>query len=290
MITIARAARAARAGRAELSARAFDMPTIARLAQRRHVLCVGDSHVLVFDHVRVAGVWFKAFTVEGATASGIMNPHSVTRAFPLLRERLDRAPRWQHVVVCLGEVDCGFVIWHRAQRHGLSIDEQLETTLNSYVAFLRAIKEASFASLSVLSAPLPTITDDSSVRGEVANLRRHVTATQRQRTGLTRRFNERLRRRVAGEGVGFIDATSGQLDARTEVIDRRLIRDGGDHHLRDEPYAALIADAWIEHARAEASPADGPSVESLQRRVQIEPLGQPHLPLVLLDPAPDLPD
>jgi hypothetical protein len=192
----------------------------------------------------MSGLWFRTFMVEGATASGILNPNSSTHAFPLFTERLARAQRWQHVVVCLGEVDCGFVIWHRAQRHGLSIAEQLDQTLNSYVAFLRRARERGFASLSVLSVPLPTITDNPSQRGEVASLRSEIEATQRERTALTLHFNDELRRRAKSEAIGFIDATSSQLDPHTGVIDRSLVRGQLDHHLREEPYAALIARAF----------------------------------------------
>jgi len=190
------------------------------------------------------GVWFRTFMVQGATASGIENPNSATNASTLFTERLARAQTWQHVLVCLGEVDCGFVIWYRSERHGLRIDDQLDATLNSYITFLRRIEERAFASLSVLSAPLPTITDHPSQRGEVANLRKEITATQRERTDLTLRFNHELQQRVANENIVFIDSTSSQLDPQTGTIDRSLVRGELDHHLRDEPYAALIARAF----------------------------------------------
>jgi hypothetical protein len=138
------------------------------------------------------------------------------------------------------------LIWHRAQRHGLSVDDQLDATLKSYLTFLLQVKSRAFASLKVLSVPLPTITDYPSEWGEVANLRKEITATQRERTDLTLRFNRELRRRVADEGMGFIDATSGQLDRRTELIDQSLVQSHLDHHLRNERYAALVARALRE--------------------------------------------
>jgi hypothetical protein len=184
--------------------------------------------------------------VEGATASGVMNPNSVTRGFTLFTERLADARPWQHVVICLGEVDCGFLLWCRAQQNNLSIDEQFDATLKNYLTFLRRAKERAFASLSVLSVPLPTVADYQSYRselGDVANLRKEITATQRERTDLTIRFNHELRQRAASENIGFLDATSSQLDPHTGLIDQSLVRDQIDHHLRDEPYAVLIARA-----------------------------------------------
>lgn len=246
MTVVSKAASVARSAGSRLADQVFDVRAVAQLTRREHVLCIGDSHVSVFDYVGVPDMWFRTSVVEGATASGIMNPNSATGAFTLFTKRLAVARPWQHIVVCLGEVDCGFVIWHRAQRHGLDIEDQLCATLNSYLTFLRQIKELAFASLSVLSVPLPTITDyPSQWGGEVANLRKEITATQRQRTDLTIRFNRELRQLVASEDIGFIDATSDQLDPNTGLIDQSLVRSQlVDHHLREEPYAALIAKAF----------------------------------------------
>jgi hypothetical protein len=113
--------------------------------------------------VAVPGHSLKPFFVDGPTASGVSNPNSVTRSMALFTRRLERAKLWQHVLVQLGEVDCGFVIWHRAERHGISVDEQLERTQGSYVAFLANVLEMGFPHVVVLSAPAPTITDE---RGE----------------------------------------------------------------------------------------------------------------------------
>lgn len=220
----------------------FDSRLVARLARREHVICLGDSHVQVMRHVHVPGFWFRPEPLEGATASGILNPNSKTHAFSTFTERLVRAKPWQHVLLQLGEVDCGFVIWHRAQRHGLSVDEQLQTTLENYEKFIGHIRALGLRSMMVLSAPLPTITDYPSDWGEVANLRKEITATQQERTDLTIRFNDGVARICARLGVRFVDATTDQLDAETGLIAREFVRASTlDHHLADEPYAALIA-------------------------------------------------
>src|ERR1700733_6936613 len=57
--------------RVKLARRAFDSRVGAPVARRRHVLCIGDSHVPPFEHVRLPCVWLRTFVVEGATASGI---------------------------------------------------------------------------------------------------------------------------------------------------------------------------------------------------------------------------
>ena len=122
------------------------------------------------------------------------------------------------MLVQLGEVDCGFVIWHRAQRHGIGIDEQLEQTLDNYEQILTFTRDLGFASVMVMAVPLPTITDYPSMWAEIANLRKEVTASQHERTDLTIRFNEHLRERCARLGLVFVDSAGDQLDPGTQLV------------------------------------------------------------------------
>ncbi len=227
----------------------FNRRGLARARGREHVLCLGDSHVGVMRHVRVPGVWFQAEPLGGATASGILNPNSTTGSLTTFTKRLSRAKPWQEVLLQLGEVDCGFLIWHRAQRKGLSLDEQLANSLDSYASFIERVAGMGFARLTVLSVPLPTISDlRSEWTGQVANMRREVTATKAERTALTLRFNRGLEQRCAALGVLFVDATSGQLDPSTGLIDPGFLRKNNrNHHLAQGPYSRLIS-AQLEAA------------------------------------------
>lgn len=227
---------------ARLTDWAFNRRALALARRREHVICLGDSHVKVMRHVRLPGAWLRPYGVGGATASGIMNPNSQTQSFVAFSDRLRRAKRWQSVLFLLGEVDCGFVIWHRAQRHGISVEEQLEQTLDAYQSFIGRTVGLGFRRVLVLSAPLPTIRDTPSEWGDVANLRKEVTASLEQRTELTLRFNEQLRRRCERVGATFVDVTSAQLDGATGLIAERFRREHSrNHHLADEPFSELIA-------------------------------------------------
>jgi hypothetical protein len=220
----------------------FNRRLVAAALRREHVLCLGDSHVEVMGHVRVKRVWFRARAVWGATASGLENPQSSTQATAIFDSVLTRAKPWQEVLLHLGEVDCGFLIWHRARRLDLAVDEQLAYTLDTYGGFISSIVERGFKRVIVVSVPLPTIGDDPAKWGEIANLRKTVTATQRERTELTVRFNAGLRERCRAIGVDFVDATSGHQDPATGLVEASFLRDTHqDHHLADGPYSELIA-------------------------------------------------
>ena len=229
--------------------RLFNLRLYARLRGREHVLCVGDSHVYVMHLVAVPRAWFWIEGVEGATASGVLNPNSETRSREIFMETLSRGRRWQHVLLELGEVDCGFVIWRRAEREGLSVEQQLQRTLDAYETFIEQVLTMGFAGVTVMSVPLPTIDDPSEWRGHVANARREVKATQLERTQLTLRYNQELARRCARVGVAFVDVTSEQMDPATGLVHSRFIRPTKyDHHLAYLPFAELItrrlADRW----------------------------------------------
>jgi hypothetical protein len=222
----------------------FNRRSLARLLGREHVLCLGDSHLKVMRDVQLPNVSFRTCGVGGATASGILNLNSKSRAAAIFKKRLGRTGRWQRVLLLLGEIDCGFLIWQRAELHGISVDEQLTQTLDAYEAFITDLVQSGFKEVIVLSPPLPTIDDETKKIGisKVARERISIAATQRERTQLTLRFTTELRELCARIGVTFLDVTSAQLDESSGLIrSDYLHHNPRDHHLASEPYSQLIA-------------------------------------------------
>lgn len=230
------AALAARAERA-----AFDRrPRTGRFA-RRHVVVLGDSHARVLARWWPRAWWFDVTSVEGATVTGIRRTDSETAALPRFKARLATRKPWQPVAVLLGEVDCGYVIWRRAEHRGLPVDASMRDSLERYLAFLREDVAPGVPELLVISVPLPTLPDDVDAwHGWVAQRRSDVRVSQAARTALTERFNAKLRAACEREGWTFVDATSAQRDPATGLVREGLRRRSGDHHLRDRPYRQLI--------------------------------------------------
>ncbi|MEO0455215.1 MAG: SGNH/GDSL hydrolase family protein [Cyanobacteria bacterium P01_A01_bin.114] len=178
--------------------------------------------------------------VEGATAQGIANPNSKTHALARFNQRLNKAQKWQTLFFSLGEVDCGFVIWYRVQKHGSDIESQLERSIQNYIDFLISTRQSGFQNINVISAPLPTIRDGQNW-GKIANLRQSVKASQLERTQLTLRYNQMLQKRCLEHGFNFIDVTAEQLDPHTHLIaDSFLNEDPLDHHLDAAAYSKLL--------------------------------------------------
>ena len=82
---------------------------------------LGDSHVRYFKKAAKLGLLspheLSGVEVGGATAVGMRNPSAKTNALGRFRDWIRDKPRKAIVVLHLGEVDCGYVIWYRADKY-----------------------------------------------------------------------------------------------------------------------------------------------------------------------------
>lgn len=206
--------------------------------------CVGDSHIRYFTWAANHRIWFNTrfsfFQVPGATAMGMANPNSRTNALNSFSEYLAQAGRRECLLFSLGEVDCGFVIWYRARKYGESVQEQLARSFGNYVDFVDGVVRRYGARIIISSVPLPTIRDGQDW-GEVANLRKEVKASLKERTRLTLIYNDMLKSYCTRAGHHFLDYTSPTMDLQTGVVAERFLeRNPLDHHLDSASVAPLI--------------------------------------------------
>jgi hypothetical protein len=208
----------------------------------KEVLVVGDSHAAIFGHklirLRLWRYHFNVVSVGGATASGLENPNSKTQAF----QKFDRAlatTRAEKVIVMLGEVDTGFVIWYRADKYDISVQDAFEKTLRTYQQFLGDIKARGLSPICV-STPLPTIQDDNDW-GEIANERKAVSTSQRERTELTLAFNREMEAFCRTENIAYINLDGSSLGADGLVKEKLLNRNPSDHHYEKRVFATMLS-------------------------------------------------
>jgi len=194
---------------------------------------VGDSHIQYFSEAARKGYFLPRRSlfceVGGATAVGMTNPMTLTNAVNKYREMLATLARPSIVVVQLGEVDCGFVIWYRAEKYGETIATQMRKSIASYRQFVEELLLLGHTPI-ITGATLPTLRDTDT--GAVAAMRKEISATQIERTRLTLEYNEQLAKAALELGVVYLDVTRHMLDAETGVI-RETYRnaDPQDHHL-----------------------------------------------------------
>ncbi len=206
------------------------------------VKVIGDSHASVFSGLEIqkidASYSFDVTAVGGATASGLENPNAVTDSYRIFQLAL-RENSSDYVVAMLGEVDTGFVIWYRSQRNEISLVESLDKTLTTYQNFLLGIQNKK---IMVISAPLPTIRDDQDW-GEVANFRKEIVASQRERTDLTLMFNTSMHHFCVQNSIAYLDLDPYVLSEdgllRAEFYSKNRL----DHHYE----SSVFKDLLLEH-------------------------------------------
>lgn len=244
-----------RAGRAALPRRialtralALSSPlaySVASRTGRRILLCVGDSHCGVFDTVRhrrlLRRTVLNVLPIDGATAHGMANPHSKTKALVTFERLLARAPADAPVLICLGEVDCGYLLWHRSQTAGSDVRHEAAASVETYRALVARWRDDGRRVL-VTSVPLPTIDDLARWKG-LQGARGSIRADIRQRTELTRWYTAQLRTWAAAHGCEMVDYEDDITDPATGLVAPQFVHPNPyDHHLNHDRLAPLLAD------------------------------------------------
>lgn len=208
----------------------------------QEILVLGDSHTPIFNHPlfreKFPNLFFNVLTVIGATASGLENPNSTTQAYPVFREAVSQTTAKQ-IIVMLGEVDTGFVIWYRAQKYQESVATMMDKAVASYSRFLAELNLR--FEVVCISTPLPTIQDNNNW-GDIANARREVAASQAERTALTLEFNRIMQGFCQQNGISYIMLDDLSLGDDGIVKAELLNSDCNDHHYDAEQYSRLLVE------------------------------------------------
>lgn len=209
-------------------------------SKKKSILVLGDSHTSVFNHINkkrlMSDVEFSVVTVGGATAQGACNPNSKTNALAKFKEKLASEKKHDGVMVMLGEVDCGFVIWYRKEKYNTSIEEQLDNSVTKLFEFIDNEVRTKYDAeqITVIGANLPTLFDHRNGSNEVANLRKEVKANIRDRTDLTLRYNDILKNESKKRGYKYIDIVQETMDPNTKLVDKQYLHENeNDHHLSE---------------------------------------------------------
>ncbi|KAA0083031.1 hypothetical protein [Trinickia soli] len=214
--------------------------------QSDHLIALGDSHLEALKFaadLRLLDVGSNCFEiVPGATVVGLRNPNSLTDAVNIFKRSLLSQPVASHVLIHLGEVDCGFVMWWRAKKMGESVEVQLKESLYAYRQFLSELMESGFDKICVTGASLPTIRDGIDM-GQVSNKRSEIVVGIRERTELTSRYNAGLKELAAVYRLSYFDFCDVLVDRETRVVhDFFRNPDPTDHHLDKTKIVAIWAD------------------------------------------------
>ena len=213
----------------------------------KNILVLGDSHSEVFKYIqnnKLSNRYnFITVSVGGATSQGVNNPNSKTNSLIRFQQALQNTSSFDYVLIMLGEVDCGFTIWYYADNYNVSVEEQLERSLNGYKKFLNDHVHTKFSNDKIILAGsiLPTIKDQTDKRllmGERAKVKTGIL----ERTKLTLEYNNKLKEICNQNNYNYIDITKDTYDFdKKQVKQEYLNEDPYDHHLDNKSSSKL----WI---------------------------------------------
>lgn len=235
--------------RLQKSARKLWKRLINRLAGGRRILVIGDSHGGVFeycfDHDLLTPHLVNCEIVAGATAYGLNNDQSATGAWQKFTAALERFSRFDVVVIVLGECDCSYALWKKAESLHLPPAELIPRSLQGIRRLVARVgQNQAVRRIVLVGASLPSI-EDGMLAVQENLLRREIAATQKERTALVLEFNRRLAELAAELNVGYFDLTGQTMNLQTGLLDRRYAAGGDDHHLSHPASGAL----WAETLR-----------------------------------------
>ncbi len=220
-------------------------PVKTKPVEKKSILVLGDSHSRIFKQKNwrrlTPKLSWNAVCVEGATVSGLTNPNSKTQAGNYFAQALSEHQA-KVILLCLGEVDTGFVIWYRSEKHGIDVQQAAQLAVDNYCRLIEAARQR--ASTIVLSAPLPTLQDNCQV-GAVAKARSSIKASQQQRTELTCWFNKEIQNWCIKNNINYvnIDPLSKGADG---LVDPQLRHpDPKNHHYDPESYQKLLVEQLL---------------------------------------------
>jgi hypothetical protein len=204
------------------------------------ILVLGDSHSNIFNYcnIKQKNIIFDVVLVPGATAQGSDNPNSKTDALNIFENKLNNieVKDYKYIIINLGEVDCGFLIWYRKNKLNISIEEQLKLTTDNLFNFVKSKVLSRFNTSQIIinGSILPTI-KDSTDKNFLSGARSEINVSQLDRTILTFRYNDILKEKCAEEGYIYMDINNYILDKKTKIINVIYLNENKyDHHLNNQ--------------------------------------------------------
>ena len=210
-----------------------------------NILCCGDSHVRVFDYCnRIKnGFVFDVCQVGGATAQGSVNPNSKTDALNIFKKKIN-STHADKILIMLGEVDCGFLIWVRSKKYNINVDDQINICIKNLFTFVDniiATKKYTNKDIIICGSVLPTIKDNLDKKF-LNGARNEVNISQIERTKKTIEYNNLLKVNCHKYGYNYIGIVNDIIGKDGIVNDEFLNSDPTDHHLDNKKTHKL----WLD--------------------------------------------
>jgi hypothetical protein len=222
-----------------------------KFTRNKIIMFIGDSHTNIFTNKNIKnalrGKTSTVLSVNGATARGIQNPDSKTNARKLFIRLLTLANRKSPIIIGLGEVDCGFLVWYKSKRNKTSAQSELIKSIENYKRFLLRIKiKMGFNNLIVYNVVLPSVKKYDPIIYKWSP-RKNIHIGIKKRTGITQHFNKEIKKFCNMNNIKFIDLDKYLLNKKTGIINEKFVnKKTNDHHLNPELLSKILVKEFIK--------------------------------------------
>jgi hypothetical protein len=215
-----------------------------RIKRKKQLVVVGDSHCRYYRYLQsnipLSNIEIQVLSIRGATASGMANPDSETRAMNFFQDSLNNISPQDPILFSLGEVDCGFSIWIKAKNDPIKARDFADASIEKLVDFISQYISKGIP-VFVGTVPLPTVVDWGDWDGPIDSFRRKVTASFEDRTELTKYYNAKLRELSKEKGFTFFDFEQELLCENSKFIDQKFVnQDIVEIHLNNHVIAPIL--------------------------------------------------
>jgi len=206
------------------------------------IKAIGDSHTSIFDAYTGSDYIFEQTRVHGATARGAINPKTKTDSLRIFKEGLSGTIA-NRVIIGLGEVDCGYIIWYKNKHDGISLEDGIKQSMDGLFTFVKQEVEKIYQpSQIILMASIPPTIEDNTDPRFLEGRRSDVNPTLKQRADLTRDWNRLLEKRCKDEGYRCMNINNYIIDSNDRVKNTYRNNNPWDHHLLEHAALPIILD------------------------------------------------
>ena len=196
-----------------------------------NILVIGDSHIKHFKNQKTKLIEYTVVRTGGASAQGLTNLNSKRKTLKKIQKFFNsNTKKFDYVILCFGEVDCNATMWYYKEKYNQTINQALERTLVNYRTFINTYILSRFnrQQIIIFNPILPTVSDNYPQTYEIRKL---ITATQKERTNLTDEFSNRLKIMADNNTWTLLSINNFIRNNNTGMIDESFIKNPLDHHL-----------------------------------------------------------
>lgn len=185
-----------------------------------NILVCGDSHSNVFKYANKKQNTYKfnVCMMSGATSYGVGRTKSSSNSYKTICDivtTIKTNNNNKKIIICLGEVDCAFLIWIKSEENNISINNQIKIHIDNLINFINDVLVKKYkyskSNIILMGAILPvqqTVHKYNRFKNFEISSKTLIDKSQKLRTRKTIFYNKMLNMQCKKYGYKYMDITN----------------------------------------------------------------------------------